>query len=79
MKTLNGAGKQRSRRHVKSTDSRQLGSSCPTGRRSPLNKILVPVDFSRCSFLAAASAIALARRFGASVVLLHVAEIGSPA
>jgi len=79
MKTLTRSGKQRSRRHIIATDSRQPASSRRTRRRMVLNKILVPVDFSRCSSLVAASAIALARRFGASVVLLHVAEIGSPA
>jgi universal stress protein A len=79
MKNLTGVGKQRPHRHIISTDSRQPGSIGRTRRRLILNKILVPVDFSPCSFLAAASAIALARRFGACVVLLHVAEIGSPA
>jgi nucleotide-binding universal stress UspA family protein len=39
-----------------------------------LSKILLPVDFSGRSAVAAAHARALARRFGASIVLLHVAR-----
>lgn len=39
-----------------------------------LSKILLPVDFSERSAVAAAHARALARRFGASITLLHVAR-----
>jgi len=39
-----------------------------------LKSILVPVDFSPCSLKALTYAVALAKEFDASVVLLHVAE-----
>ncbi|MEL6345923.1 MAG: universal stress protein [Myxococcota bacterium] len=40
-----------------------------------VTRILVPVDFSGCSMAAARAAHAMAERFSASVVLLHVPEL----
>jgi nucleotide-binding universal stress UspA family protein len=44
-----------------------------------LKTILVPIDFSAASRQALDVAVTLARQFSASLPLLHVAEIGSPA
>lgn len=44
-----------------------------------LKTILVPIDFSAASRQALEVAVTLAREFDASLHLLHVAEIGSPA
>ena len=41
-----------------------------------LRSILVPVDFSQVSSLAARAGVALARRIGADIRLLHVVELG---
>ena len=52
-------------------------SPLPTARmRRPIRlaKILVPIDFSPCSQKALQYAVPLARRFGASITLLHVVE-----
>ena len=49
----------------------------PTGPAHPefkLRKILVPVDFSACSYKALQYALPFAREFNASIVLLHVVE-----
>lgn len=43
-------------------------------RVSMLKTILVPVDFSACSLKSLTYAVALAKQFGASVILLHVVE-----
>jgi nucleotide-binding universal stress UspA family protein len=41
----------------------------------PMNRILVPVDFSESSDRALAQATALAKQTGGSIILLHVVEI----
>lgn len=54
------------------------GSTMTTTRPSipslSLKRILVPVDFSKCSESAVDYAVALAAQFGASLLLLHVVE-----
>ena len=49
----------------------------PGGTPSPfsIKRILVPVDFSECSRKALRYAIPFAQQFGASLTLLHVAQI----
>jgi universal stress protein A len=44
-----------------------------------LTKILVPIDFSDCSKKALQYAVPFAKEFGATIALLHVVQINSPA
>jgi nucleotide-binding universal stress UspA family protein len=46
------------------------------GSRSPINTILVPVDFSDCSREGLRYAIGLANEFGARMILLHATYLG---
>lgn len=45
----------------------------------PVEKILVPLDFSACSKKALQYAVPFARQFGATLALLHVVQITYPA
>lgn len=50
------------------------GSTIPSHRHLKFKHILVPIDFSECSFLALDYAVALAREFKSKITLLHVVE-----
>jgi nucleotide-binding universal stress UspA family protein len=49
-----------------------------TGAVSPINTILVPVDFSNCSLAGLRYATSFAERFASKIILVHVLEIGYP-
>ena len=58
------------------TEIRRRGSevdSRAAGRFLNLNRIMVPIDFSACSRRAVQYAVLLAKDYGASIVLVHIA------
>ncbi len=48
------------------------------GPELKVNRILVPVDFSRCSLLALQYAVGFAEQFHARLIVLHVVEPAAP-
>ena len=44
--------------------------------QGPIRTILVPVDFSECSFAGLMYAVRFAREVGARIIVLHVADLG---
>jgi len=49
-------------------------SARPAAPAIPLQRLLVPVDFSNCSRQALAEAVAFAKQFGSRISLVHVVE-----
>lgn len=56
--------------------SRELKSRSKNGARASINTILVPVDYSKCSFVGLRYAIDFAKKVGARLIVLHVVDLG---
>lgn len=55
---------------------RERKAQSKTGPRLSVKKILVPVDFSECSYQGLQYAIGFASEFGAKIILLHATYLG---